>query len=38
MGTVIVLERRAGRGRQQAEVEVARDARDELTACRAETA
>lgn len=38
MGTVIVLERRAGRGRQPAEVEVARDARDELTACRAETA
>ena len=36
MGTIITLERARGRGRQSAEVEALRDARDELAALTAE--
>ena len=36
MGTIITLERAGGRGRQSAEVEALRDARDELVALTAE--
>jgi hypothetical protein len=36
MGTIITLERAGGRGRQPAEVEALRDARDELAALTAE--